>query len=108
VLSILYIDWDWWLEISGGTRRPLDAAVRIRAGEAAGANADADEPIAARLRSDEPPPELIVASTPDLTRLVAVEGHVRLTAYALFPEYLPEELPVYLGTSEGMTGWAQF
>jgi hypothetical protein len=28
VLSILYIDWDWWLRISDGTRLPLDAAAR--------------------------------------------------------------------------------
>jgi len=108
VLSILYIDWDWWLEISGGTRRPLDAAARIRSGNVPGADVQADERIAARLRSDDPPPELIVASTPELSRLVAVEGHVRLTAYALFPDYLPAELPVYLGTSEGMTRWVQF
>jgi hypothetical protein len=39
---------------------------------------------------------------------VAVEGHVRLTAYALFPEYLPEELPAYLGTSEAIVDWALF
>jgi hypothetical protein len=31
-----------------------------------------------------------------------------MTAYALFPEYLPEELHVFLGTSEGMTRWVQF
>ena len=108
VLSILYIDWDWWLEISGGTRRPLDAAARIRAGAVPDADAGSDELIAARLRSDDPPPALIVASKPDLSRLVLVEGHVRLTAYALFPEYLPEELSVYLGTSEQMSRWALF
>jgi len=108
VLSILYIDWDWWLDLSGGTRRPLDAAARIRDGAVPGADADSDELIAARLRSDDPPPALIVASTPELSRLVLVEGHARLTAYALFPEYLPDELGVYLGTSEDMRRWVQF
>jgi hypothetical protein len=108
VLSILYIDWDWWLRISDGTRLPLDAAVRIRAGEVPGSSVESHEQIAARLRSGDPPPELIVASTPDLSRLVVLEGHVRLTAYALFPEYLPEELAVYLGTAEDMEHWALF
>ena len=108
VLSILYIDWDWWLDISGGTRRPVDAAARIRAGEVPGVNAEEDEKIAARLRSDDPPPELIVVSKPDFRRLVVVEGHVRLTAYALSPEYLPDELAVYLGTSVDMGRWVQF
>ena len=108
VLGVLYIDWDWWLRLSGGTRLPFDAAARIRAGEVPGSTAESHEPIAARLRSDDRPPELILASTPDLSRLVAVEGHVRLTAYALFPEYLPTELPAYLGTSEAMGNWALF
>jgi hypothetical protein len=26
VLAIRYINWDWWLRISNGTRRPVDAA----------------------------------------------------------------------------------
>jgi hypothetical protein len=96
------------LHASGGTRLPLDAAARIRAGEVPGSSVEWHEQIAARLRSKDPPPELIVASTPDLSRLVALEGHVRLTAYALFPDDLPEELPVYLGTSEHMSSWALF
>jgi hypothetical protein len=108
VLSILYINWDWWLRATGGTRRPLDAADRIRRNEVEGSTAEALQPIAARLRSLEPPPELIVAAPPDYSRLVLVEGHVRLTAYALYPEYLPDELEVFLGTSEEITGWSQF
>jgi hypothetical protein len=108
VLGILYIDWDWWLRVSGGTRRPVDAAARIRANQVPGSTAEEHEPIAARLETDDPPPELIVVSTPDCSRLVAVEGHVRLTAYALFPEYLPEELPVYLGASEEISRWSEF
>src|SRR5205823_5317537 len=29
VLAIRYINWDWWLVVSGGTRLPLDTAERI-------------------------------------------------------------------------------
>lgn len=108
VLGILHIDWDWWLRLSGGTRRPLDAAARIRANQVPGSTAEEHEAIAARLESDDPPPELIVVSTPDCSRLVAVEGHVRLTAYALYPEHLPQELPVYFGISEDMSRWSEF
>ena len=43
VLDVLYIDWDWWLELSGGTRRPRDAARRIRAGEVSGMSVDGQE-----------------------------------------------------------------
>jgi hypothetical protein len=108
VLSVLYIDWDWWLRISGGTRSPVEAARRIRNGEIPGSTAEWHEPIASRLRSEDPPPELIVVSMPDLLKLVLLEGHVRLTAYALFPEYLPDCLDVYLGVSDEMERWSEF
>jgi hypothetical protein len=108
VLEVLYIDWDWWLRISGGTRLPLEAARRIRSGEIPGSTAEWHQPIAARLGSEDPPHELIVVSTPALAKLVLLEGHIRLTAYALFPEYLPDSLEVYLGVSEEIARWSQF
>src|SRR5712691_6932502 len=44
VLAIRYINWDWWLDVSGGTRRPLDAAERIRRKVIAGVTAKEHEP----------------------------------------------------------------
>jgi hypothetical protein len=108
VLSILYINWDWWLTVSGGTRRPLDAAARIQGGEIPGSTVEEHEPIAARLRSSKLPPELIVVAPQDRSRLVLLEGHFRLTAYALFPEFLPAELEVFLGTSDDIRRWGLF
>lgn len=108
VLAIRYINWDWWLDLSGGTRRPLDAAERIRRKEGEAAAAEVHEPIAARLRSNERQPELIAVAPPDRSRLVLLEGHARLTAYALFPDYLPDELEVFLGTAEDMHRWSEF
>ena len=43
-----------------------------------------------------------------LAELALVEGHVRLTAYAAFPEYLPAELELYLGTSPTIADWSEF
>jgi hypothetical protein len=106
VLDILFIDWSWWLELSGGTRRPREAARRIRTGELTGMTAD--------VTADEHEPylasasELIAATTPSYERLVLVEGHVRLTAYALFPDRVPEELEIILGVSEEIPNWCQF
>jgi len=37
-----------------------------------------------------------------------VEGHLRLTAYMLFPKYLPAELDVFLGEAEGLEGWGLY
>jgi hypothetical protein len=103
VLEILYIDWDWWLEISGGTRRPRDAAEKIRRGEVPGSTVDEH-----RMLFDAPQPELIVVTTPDRAKLVVLEGHYRLTAYAMFPERLPAELELHLGEAEDMAAWSEF
>jgi hypothetical protein len=109
VLDILYISWDWWVRVSGGSRRPRDAAERIRGGEVPGVTADeGDEAIAAALESGAPPPELIAVTNPAHAPVVLVEGHVRLTAYALFPEYLPEELEIILGVASHISDWSQF
>jgi hypothetical protein len=106
-LDLLYINWDWWLTISNGTRRPREAARRIRAGLVPGCTVEEHEPLAAALRGNPPPPELIVATTTKHSPLVVVEGHVRLTAYALFPDYVPDELEVLLGVSHEMAEWCQ-
>jgi hypothetical protein len=107
VLDVLYINWDWWLTISDDTRRPREAARRIRAGLVPGCTVEEHEPLAAALKGNPRPPELIVATTPAHSPLVVLEGHFRLTAYALFPDYLPDELEVLLGVSEEMAEWCQ-
>ena len=108
VLAIRYINWDWWLRISDGTRRPVVAAARIRRGEVAGVTAEEHEPIAAGLNTAGSPAELIAVALPGGSRLVVVEGHVRLTACALYPQHLPAELEIFLGTAEGMARWTEF
>jgi hypothetical protein len=107
VLAIRYIDWRWWLMALDGSRSARDAAIRTRAGLVDGVDAESHEPIAARLRTDDPPPELIAVAAPG-DPLVLVEGHVRLTAYALYPEYLPPRLEILLGLSERMGEWSEY
>jgi hypothetical protein len=59
------------------------------------------------IRSADPPPELIAVATPG-GPLVLIEGHARLTAYALYPEFLPDELEILLGTSEDVAQWSEY
>jgi hypothetical protein len=66
---------------------------------------DGDRTIAAAVDTN---PELIVVTDPARSRLVLLEGHVRLTAYAAFPEHLPAELELYLGTSPTIADWSEF
>jgi hypothetical protein len=107
LLELRYINWDWWLRITAGSRRPLDAARRIRAGEVAGVTAAEHDPIARALASAGAP-ELIAATTPALSPVVVIEGHVRLTAAALFPDLVPDELEILLGVSPEMARWSEF
>ena len=64
--------------------------------------------LARALRSGITLPELIVVSAGKNSGIVVLEGHVRLTAYALVPEAVPAELPVILGTSYDMAQWGLY
>jgi hypothetical protein len=98
VLAILYINWDWWLTVSNGTRLATVAA-KVQGRDAG------DRAIAAAAATN---PELIVVTDRERAKLVLLEGHVRLTAYAAFPECLPEELDVYLGVSPRIGEWSEW
>jgi hypothetical protein len=103
---VLFIHYDYWLELSGGSRRPLDAARRIRAGvEPFGVPNDGFLELADELSQRLPSRELIVVCAGESAPLVVLEGHARLTALALRPEGMPHELEVLLGTSPGMERW---
>lgn len=97
LLDILYINWDWWLTITDGSRRPLDAA----------RNQEPDPGDEAIARAVGTNPPLIAVRAPG-SYLVLLEGHVRLTAYATFPELVPDELEIYLGESPDMAGWSEY
>jgi len=73
LLSVRYIDWDYWLEVTAGARRPVDAIARI------GHSRNFQE-LAAEIAAGRLPPELILVGRPGGDDLVVLEGHVRLTA----------------------------
>jgi hypothetical protein len=105
VLAVRYIEYDYWVELSGGTRLPLDAAGRIRAGLTVfGVPNDGFFELADELGRRRLPEPIVVGGHG--SRLVVLEGHARLTAYALRPEALPAELEVLLGRSPGIASWA--
>ena len=73
-----------------------------RRGEPAGGRGDR---VIAKAAAENPP--LIAVRAPG-SYLVLLEGHVRLTAYATFPEHVPDELEIYLGESPRMREWCQY
>jgi hypothetical protein len=116
LLEVRYIDDrgcdDFWVTLSGGSRRPLDAAARIRGGigprwaigvwELGGCEA-----VVRRLREGSLP-DLIVATTSRPGRVVVVEGNGRLTSFAMFPDRLPEVVEVFCAIAESLEGWGLY
>jgi hypothetical protein len=104
--QVRYIVYDYWVELSGGTRLAVDGARNALAGKivfrvsSSGLIFMADE-----LRRGAQFPPLILVTKEAGAPLVVMEGHVRLTAYLIVLEYLPSELEVLLGTGEQMSRW---
>jgi hypothetical protein len=95
LLAVRYIDWGYWLKVTAGTRRPVDAIPRI-------GHSPSCQQLAAEITAGRLPPELILVGRPGGHDLVVLEGHVRLTALVMAVEHLPAEVTVLLGTAPTM------
>jgi hypothetical protein len=103
LVRVRYIDYDYWTELSGGSRLAVDAAERIRQGiEAFGVGNGGFWYLADALKAGASFPELILVGADEHGPLVLLEGHVRLTAYFLVPECIPPLLPVIVGYAPGL------
>lgn len=102
---VRYIEDSYWNALSGGSRLPVDAARRIREGVRALGVSNRRFLDAARAvdRGDRFPPLILAGERFD--DLVCLEGHLRLTGYALAG--FPLELECLVGTAPGMGRWAR-
>ena len=104
--QVKYIEYDYWAELSSGSRLPGDARKRILAGdEVFGVSHQGVLHMAEAFRSGARFPTLILVGKNRESPLVVLEGHVRLTAMALASECLPPELEVIVGFSEQIERW---
>jgi hypothetical protein len=103
VADVRYIHWDYWLDVSGGTRRPADAIARMR--REWDVPGDEIREIADALARGSMPSAIVVVGLPPGRGLVVLEGHVRLSGLLLRPELLPSEVTVLLGTSARIAEW---
>ncbi|MFC8361207.1 hypothetical protein ACFUIY_15205 [Streptomyces griseorubiginosus] len=103
--GVRYVDYSYWAELSGGSRRPTDAAARIEAGLRAFdvPNEQFVDAAQALLRGERFPPLILVGENHD--NLVCLEGHLRLTAYALAG--FPTDIECLIGTAPTLGRWAQ-
>jgi hypothetical protein len=107
-----FIDYSYWNELSGGSRRPADVAATLRAGTLPEWLVDlgTDWPfeLADRLAGTEVVDDLIVMATPDLARMVVLEGHARLTAIFVGGHERRLTVRAYLGVSPEIERWDCF
>jgi hypothetical protein len=109
LMAVRYINYSYWIELSGGSRKPEDAAERVRAGiNVFGVPSDGFIDASRTFAAGAKWPELIVVSAVAAGRDVVLEGHVRLTAMALAPDAIPAEVEVIRGVSPRMTGWSEY
>ncbi|WP_411122480.1 hypothetical protein [Streptomyces sp. x-19] len=103
--GVRYLASSYWVELSGGSRRPHDAAARITAGLRAYdvPNEPFVEAARALDRGERFPPFILVGERQD--DLVCLEGHLRLTAHALAG--FPTGIECLIGTAPAMGRWAQ-
>ncbi|MDE6710048.1 MAG: hypothetical protein K2J76_06130 [Oscillospiraceae bacterium] len=84
--KIRYIDYSYWNELSAGTHKPLAAAETIRNGiKIYDLSNDGFLRTAEYIKNGGNFPKLFFI-TSDYESFVIVEGHLRMTAYALVPE----------------------
>jgi hypothetical protein len=106
---VLYINWDYWIEVTQGTRSPLTLANRIK-----NKLIDEDEEVgrfkevARMFESGKQFDELILVAKDRQSRLVVLEGHARLTAYFLSKRGTPDNLEVIIGFSEEIEAWGNY
>ncbi len=94
--KIRYIDYSYWNELSAGTRKPLTAAETIRRGvRIYEVSNDRFLRAAEYVKNGGTFPKLFFV-TSDYESFVIVEGHLRMTAYALVPEYF-DKVEVIVG-----------
>ncbi len=104
--QVTYIEYDYWVELSGGSRLPRDARKHILTGdEVFGVSYQKVLQMAEAFRSGTRFPILILVGKNRESPLVVLEGHMRLTAMFLAPECLPAELEVMVGFSEQIEHW---
>lgn len=101
-----YVDYSYWNELSGGSRRPGDAALTIRQGiEVFGVSNRAFLAGVEAVRNGTVFAEPILVAPDPTGDLVILEGHVRLTIYALAGKDAPQTIRALLGLSPGFALW---
>ena len=107
--KVMYINWEYWLEISDGNRSPKYVAQKISSGKLP----DDKEirrfkTIAQEIKLGIKLPRLILIAENVSAQLVVLEGHARITALMLILESLPKNIEVIVGFSKKMMNYGLY
>lgn len=109
LLSVQYINYSYWNELSQNTRLPGTAAEAVRQGrDVYGQSSSIFLRAADAFRAGAVFPELILVRSGVDRPLVVLEGHLRLTAFALAVDALPVKTSVIVGTSPEIENWPDY
>jgi hypothetical protein len=105
--EVLFINYDYWVELTNGSRLSKDAVRKIRNNEMV-YDVPYDNLLEASeyFKKNKSFDEMILVS--DGNEFVVLEGHLRLTVLALNKDILPEKISVIMGVSEDMNKWGLF
>jgi hypothetical protein len=105
--EVKYIDYDYWVELSNGSRLAKDAVEKISKDERVyKVPYDSFKEASEVFKQSKSFDSIIVVS--DQLKFVVLEGHLRLTVYAMNKDILPNEITILLGISEKMNNWTSF
>jgi hypothetical protein len=109
---VRFIDYSYWVELSGGSRRPADVVTMLASDDLAPwvrqVGVDWCHELAAAVRTTRSMHPLIVVAAPELERIVVLEGHARLTGLYVADLARDVDVIAYVGTSPSISAWALF
>ncbi len=105
--NVKYINYDYWIQLTNGSRLPKDALGNIRSDKKI-FNVSYENFLEASgdFKKNRSFDEIIIVS--EKKEFVVLEGHLRLTVFTLNKEILPEKINVIIGVSERMSEWDNF
>ncbi len=107
--KIKYIDYSYWNKLSDGTRLPRVAAENVKNGVVVFDQPNENFIEASKaFKAGKEFPTVILVGQDENSDLVILEGHLRMTAYYLAPETIPEELEIVIGFSKNTTDWGLY
>lgn len=103
--KVKYIDWDFWVNVSEGSRLPVNGAKNLLNGKAGEVEGKKYLSALDFLERGGKFPRLILVARDKQSDLVVLEGHLRLTVYQMAVDYVPKNLPVFVGYSKKFRKW---